>query len=345
MFRFMPAMLHVPQTPPPADLAHPPADAIKTPATKDPSHVLTSKIVTRGPGDARPGPTNVVTVQYTAWATDGTTIDDSRSRGTPATWIPNQLMEGLSSGIQLMVVGETRRLWIPVNMCHEWATDTLVYDVELLAIAAAPPWPAPAEVGTPPADATRTASGLAFKVLRSGTGADRPKPTSTVTMHYTEWTTSGTTIYDDSIARNAPLTVAVDLVMPGLSEALQRMVVGEQARFWIPADLAYAPPMPRAALLFDVELLAIQGATAGAPGTLRVQSNSPDAAYDVIMPDGTMRRGKGPQRFADAMPGRYRIKPESLRSYATGIVASPADLTLAPGATLDITINYVPIVR
>ena len=345
MLLLMPALLHVTQIPPPADLAHPPADAVKTPATRDPSHILVSKTIVRGTGGSRPGPTNVVTMHYTAWTADGTTIDDSRSRGIPATWIPNQLMEGLSSGIQLMLVGEKRRLWIPVTMCHEWATDTLVFDLELLASAQPPPWPAPAEVGTPPADATRTPSGLAFKVLTAGTGADRPKPASTVTIHYTEWTTSGTTIYDDSVARDAPLTVAVDLVMPGLSEALQRMVVGEKARFWLPADLTYAPPIPRAALLFDVELLAIQSAAAGRPGTVRVQINSPDATYDVILPDGTPRRGQGPHSFADVAPGRYRIKPAPLRSYATGIVASPADMTLAPGGTLEITVNYVPIIR
>ena len=345
MFSLMPSSLQVRQIAPPADLTAPPADAIKTPAKKDPTRVLVSKTIAPGTGDSRPGPTNIVTVHYTAWESDGTTIDDSRSRGAPTTWIPNQLMEGLSTGIQLMTVGEKRLLWIPVSMCHEWATGTLVYDLELMAVALPPPWPAPGEVGNPPSDATRTSSGLAFKLLRRGSGTDNPKPTSTVTIHYTEWTTSGTTIYDDSVARKEPLTVDVDLVMPGLSEALQRMVVGDQMRVWMPADLTYAPPTPRAALLFDVELLAIQQAVAGPTGTVRVRSNSPDATYDVIMPDGTPRRAKGSQTFADLAPGRYRIKPQPLRSYATGIVASPADMTLAPGGTLEITITYAPIIR
>jgi len=345
MFTFMPPVLNVPQLPPPADLAQPPADAVKTPNRKDPSHVLVSKTIVAGTGDAHPGPTNIVTVHYTAWDDHGTTIDDSRSRGAPAAWMPNRLMEGLSTGIQLMVVGEKRRFWIPTNMSHEWATGPLVYDLELLAIAPPPAWPAPGEVGTPRADATRTSSGLAFKVLKPGTGTERPKPASTVTIRYTEWTTSGTTIYDDSAALEEPVSVAVDLVMPGLSEALQRMVVGEKTRYWVPADLAYAAPMPSAALLFDVELLAIQHAAGGAPGTVRVQSNSPDAAYDLIMPDGSVRRVKGPQTFANIPPGRYRIKPEPLRSYATGIIASPSDMTLTAGGTLDVTINYVPIVR
>ena len=341
----MPTPLRVPQIAPPSDLTTPPADAVKTPAKRDPSRVLVSKTLAPGTGDARPGPTNIVTMHYTAWEADGTTIDDSRSRGTPATWIPGQLMEGLSAGIQLMTVGEKRRLWIPQSMCYEWATGPIVYDLELLTIAPPPPWPERSEVGNPPADATKTSSGLACKVLRAGTGTDHPKPTSTVTIHYTEWTTSGTTIYDDSVARNAPFTVDVDLVMPGLSEALQRMVVGEKSRFWVPAALAYAAPMPQAALLFDVELIAIQQPLAGPPGTVRVHSNSPDASYDLILPDGTRRRVKAPQEFPGMAPGRYRVKPVVLRSYALGIVSAPADMTLTPGGTLDITITYAPIIR
>jgi FKBP-type peptidyl-prolyl cis-trans isomerase len=345
MITLMPSSLHVRQIAPPADLTSPPADAIKTPTKRDPTRVLLSRTIAPGTGDSHPGPTSIVTVHYTAWESDGTTIDDSRTRGNPATWMPGQLMEGLSTGIQLMTAGEKRRLWIPASMCHEWATGTQVYEVELLAIAPPPPWPERGEVGNPPADATRSSSGLAFKVLRPGTGTDHPKPTSTVTIHYTEWTTSGTTIYDDSVARQEPLDVAVDRVMPGLAEALQRMVIGEKTRVWMPANLAYSEPMPRAALLFDIELLAIQQAVAGPTGTVRVQTNSPDATYDLIFPDGSPRRAKGPQTFTDAAPGRYRVKPQVLRSYAIGLLASPAGMTLASGATLEITISYQPIIR
>jgi hypothetical protein len=67
--------------------------------------------------------------------------------------------------------------------------------------------------------------------------------------------------------------------------------------------------------------------------------------YEVIAPDGTPRPGKGPQSFANAAPGRYRVKPAALRSYAAGIVALPADMTLASGGTLEITITYAPIIR
>jgi hypothetical protein len=81
------------------------------------------------------------------------------------------------------------------------------------------------------------------------------------------------------------------------------------------------------------------------PGTIRVTSNSPDARYTLILPDGTLRSGKGTQIFTDSAPGAYRIKPDPLRLFSVAVAASPADRTLVPGGALDITINYVPIVR
>src|SRR5262245_34925907 len=94
-----PPRLHVPPVPPPPDRAEPPADAVRTPSTKDARHVLLSKTLAAGTGQSHPRPTDVVTAHYTVWATDGTTIDDSRSRGKPARWIPGQLWEGLRAGL------------------------------------------------------------------------------------------------------------------------------------------------------------------------------------------------------------------------------------------------------
>jgi FKBP-type peptidyl-prolyl cis-trans isomerase len=253
-------------------------------------------------------------------------------------------MDGLAWGLQLMVTGEKRRLWIPGALAHEWATDMLVYDVELLASAPQPDRPKRDEIGAPPTDAIRTSDGIAFKVLRRGLGAERPKPTSTVTIQYVGWTTRGTEIFDDSVARGAPLTVALDTLVPGLSWAIQRMTVGERTRFWIPPELAYPPPM-RAQILVDVELVDIQRPASGAAGTLRVLSNSPDVGYDIILPDGNVRRSQGTHTFEQIPPGHYRVRTTPLTQYACGIVAAPADMTLAPGGTLEITINFVPIVQ
>ena len=166
-----------------------------------------------------------------------------------------------------------------------------------------------------------------------------------MTIHYTGWT-EDRQVFDDSIARRAPLTVAVDTVMPGLSEGLERMLVGEKSRLWIPAELAYVPPgPPRSALVVDVELLAIQRAAEGRPGTVYVRTNSPDAPYLLVRPDGTAVPAQGPQAFRDAVPGAYRIKPETMKSYGLGLVASPGNLVLAPAGELVITVTYRPIIR
>src|SRR5215467_16005357 len=73
--------------------------------------------------------------------------------------------------------------------------------------------PPPADVAAPPADAVRTSSSLAYKVLQPGTGTRHPRPNSTVTVHYTGWTTDGKT-FDSSVARGQPATFGLDGVIP-----------------------------------------------------------------------------------------------------------------------------------
>jgi peptidylprolyl isomerase len=124
-----------------------------------------------------------------------------------------------------------------------------------------PQIPAPSDVAAPPADALRTPSGLASKVLRVGLGSFHPKPTSSVTVHYTGWTTDGK-MFDSSIARNEAATGPVSAFIPGWIEALQLMRIGEKRRFWIPGHLAYDnipdPTAPKGMLVFDIEMLDIR---------------------------------------------------------------------------------------
>ena len=119
--------------------------------------------------------------------------------------------------------------------------------------------PAPADVAAPPADAEKTASGLASKVLEKGTGTDRPRASDDVKVHYTGWTTDGK-MFDSSVKRGEPTTFGLGNVIPGWTEGVQLMAVGEKRRFWIPEELAYKgrPGAPQGMLVFDVELLEIQ---------------------------------------------------------------------------------------
>lgn len=122
-----------------------------------------------------------------------------------------------------------------------------------------PPIPAPADVAAPPADALKTPSGIASKVLIVGLGSIHPKAVSNVTVHYTGWTPDGK-MFDSSVQRGAPSTFSLGEVIPGWTEAVQLMVVGEKRRFWIPGRLAYdgVPNRPQGMLVFEIELLDIR---------------------------------------------------------------------------------------
>jgi len=121
-----------------------------------------------------------------------------------------------------------------------------------------PQVPPPPDVSAPPADAIRTSSNLAYRILKPGTGTRHPRPNSTVTVHYTGWTTDGVT-FDSSVTRGQPSTFGLDQVISGWTEGVQMMVEGEKRRFWIPSNLAYdnQPGQPHGMLVFDVELIRI----------------------------------------------------------------------------------------
>ncbi|MCA9704692.1 MAG: FKBP-type peptidyl-prolyl cis-trans isomerase [Myxococcales bacterium] len=118
--------------------------------------------------------------------------------------------------------------------------------------------PAPPDVAAPPADAKKTASGLAYKVLQPGTGTTKPNEDSVVEVHYSGWTTDGK-MFDSSVTRGKPTSFPLKRVIAGWTEGLQLMVEGEKTRFWIPVELAYKdqPGKPAGMLVFDVELLKI----------------------------------------------------------------------------------------
>ena len=118
--------------------------------------------------------------------------------------------------------------------------------------------PPPSDVAAAPADATRTSTNLASRVIAHGTGTRHPRPNSTVTVHYTGWTTDGKT-FDSSVSRGQPSTFGLDEVIAGWTEGVQMMVEGEKRRFWIPGRLAYegAPGKPQGTLVFDIELIRI----------------------------------------------------------------------------------------
>ena len=109
--------------PAPPDVAAPPPDALRTPSG------LASKVLRIGVGQARPGRRSTVTVNYTGWTTDGTMFETNNGITFPV----ETVIEGWQEGLQMMVVGEKRRFWIPSHLAYP-DKGMLVFDIELLQV-------------------------------------------------------------------------------------------------------------------------------------------------------------------------------------------------------------------
>jgi FKBP-type peptidyl-prolyl cis-trans isomerase len=243
--------------PAPSDVAAPPADAERT------ASGLASKVLKPGTGDKKPAKQDKVKVHYTGWTTDGKMFDSSVQRGNPATFDVTGVIEGWTEGLQLMTVGEQRRMWIPEALAYKGRPGSpagmLVFDVELLeVIPGEVPIPAPPDVAAPPADAQKTKSGLAHKLISAGKSKEKPHSWDKVTVNYSGWTTDGN-MFDSSLKRGQPTKFQLDKVIPGWTEGGQLMSLGEKRRFWIPEELAYKgrPGAPQGMLVFDIELIKI----------------------------------------------------------------------------------------
>jgi FKBP-type peptidyl-prolyl cis-trans isomerase FkpA len=117
--------------------------------------------------------------------------------------------------------------------------------------------------------ATKTESGLAYKVIKEGAGAT-PGAEDVVEVHYHGTLTDGT-VFDSSVERGKTISFPLNRVIKGWTEGLQTMKEGGKTKFVIPAELAYgeagAPPkIPGGAtLVFEVELFKVTKAAAAAP--------------------------------------------------------------------------------
>jgi FKBP-type peptidyl-prolyl cis-trans isomerase len=113
-------------------IAAPPDDAIRTPSG------LAYVYLHRGSGTVRPTTSSKVSAHYTGWTTDGKKFDSSRDRGEPLDFSPSQVIKGWTEALQLMVVGDEIRVWIPVELAYQnkpgRPAGMLIFDIELLAV-------------------------------------------------------------------------------------------------------------------------------------------------------------------------------------------------------------------
>ena len=109
-----------------------------------------------------------------------------------------------------------------------------------------------------------TSSGLQYEIMKAGEGA-KPKATDKVTVHYHGTLLDGK-VFDSSVDRGEPASFPLNRVIPGWTEGVQLMPLGAKYKFFIPYDLAYGERgtgsdiKPYSALIFEVELLKIDGA-------------------------------------------------------------------------------------
>jgi FKBP-type peptidyl-prolyl cis-trans isomerase len=123
----------MPDAPPvPDDVSASPADAEST------ASGLATKVLRPGTSDERPAANDTVEVHYSGWTTDGELFDSSVIRGESISFGLRQVIAGWTEGVQLMSVGESRRLWIPEELAYQGRPGSpagmLVFDVELISI-------------------------------------------------------------------------------------------------------------------------------------------------------------------------------------------------------------------
>ena len=291
----------------PADLKDPPATAS---TTKSGAKYVSVK---PGTGKERARSFDTVTFNYTAWDAEGRMFDSTETRKRPATVAPFKQSLVMEEILTSMVEGDRTRFWIDAEKMTQGGRPlpgqpkgVVCYEIELLKLVKGTPPPAPpTDVAKPPAGALKacgttppapagSGSGSAaaprecvsYKVLSTGKGGPKPKPTETVKVHYTGWTTDGR-MFDSSVVKGEPAEFALNGVIAGWTEGIPVMSVGDKVRFWIPEQLAYkgAPGRPQGMLVFDVELLEIKAAVAHPDGP-PAGAADPKAPADVAKPPG-----------------------------------------------------------
>lgn len=246
---------------------------------------LMYKVIQSTGGSEKPAPTDFVTVHYKGSTIDGVEFDSSYNRGEPIEFPLNGVIPGWSEGVQLMSVGDIYEFAIPYDLGYGERGipgaippfATLVFQVELLDMETAEArtkreaealeavlqeQKSYLEDNAKQEGVTVTDSGLQIRWITKSEEGDSPTPNSDVTVHYVGTLMNGEE-FDSSRRRGQPATFPVMGVIPGWTEALQLMKVGDKVELLLPHGIAYGergtPNIPPySALRFEVELLDVQ---------------------------------------------------------------------------------------
>jgi FKBP-type peptidyl-prolyl cis-trans isomerase len=300
----------VEQVKPPLDLKQPPADATKT------ASGLILKHLSKNPTGAAVSRNDIVMVNYTGWRQgNGETFFSSFGRGQPMPLNLTTSAVGFREGLPLMRQGEKAMMWMPPAIAYKGPipkdADTLVFEVEVASINAAPA--IPTELAAP-ATAQTTKSGAKYVVVKPGTGTVKPRYYDTVTFHYTAWDKDGR-MFDTTEMRKHAVTEAPFRRAAVMEEILTSMTVGQRTRFWVEAATLESgkplPGMPTGLVTYEVELTQLAKAL----------FSPPPAPADVKAPPaGTKKTAKGVSyRLMKAGKGGAKPTPtQSVRVHYTG---------------------------
>ena len=163
----------------------------------------------------------------------------------------------LARAALLSPVNETRRWWFSLA-----GSSTQTQIIDLTVLGNVNPAPAPPDVAAVPANANKTASGLAYRVIKkANAGGGSPTSRSVITIDYSGWTPDGK-LFDSSVTRGEKATFPLSGLISGWKEGLTLMSPGDTYRFWIPGYLAYdsIPDAngPKGMLVFDVTLYSFE---------------------------------------------------------------------------------------
>jgi peptidylprolyl isomerase len=207
-----------------------------------------------------------VRISYTSWQRDGSLHASSAQDAEPATQCLRRMLPGLAEVVLHMSVGEQRRIWVPGSLTYHSKdadepapTADLTFELTLLEVSRAPE--TPRDLQGPPPGTPKTASGLALRTLKKGTGLRHPNPNERMIVRFTGWTREGV-LFESTELGGRPASVSRADVVRGVGEGLALMQLGEKARVWVPAALAFGDRPKRGApagpLVYDLELLAIE---------------------------------------------------------------------------------------
>ncbi len=203
-----------------------------------------------------PSARDKVTINYKGTlATDGSVFDENKDTSFGV----GGVIPGFAEGLQLVKPGGSIRLCIPAALGYGAqasgsipANSDLVFEVDLLSVAAAPPEVLPADQRS---CSQKTASGLGYDILKPGEGAS-PTDDYVVLIGYAGYLEADGKSFD----QNDQTAFPVKAVVPGFSEGLKLMKKGSKYRLCIPSALGYGArdsgPIPaNSNLVFLVDLI------------------------------------------------------------------------------------------